>query len=115
MKCQLILLNKTGWQILSNHNSRLPVLQNLKLDFFKQDLTRLPAKAQMPSGKGSSWFIESPNIFHLRVTRPPEICVNLVFNLNIFMLLAVTQSIDNLVHSYIVLCENEYFLISNLH
>ena len=36
-------------------------------------------------------------------------------NINIFMLLAVTQSVDNLSHSFIVLCENEYFLISNLH
>ena len=34
---------------------------------------------------------------------------------NIFTLLAVTQSVDNLFHSFIVLCENECFLISNLH
>ena len=31
-----------------------------------------------------------------------------------FTLLAFTQSEDNLFHSYMVLCENEYFLISNL-
>ena len=31
------------------------------------------------------------------------------------MLLAVTQSVDNLFHSFIVLCENEYFLISNMN
>ena len=65
------------------------------------------------------------NIFNLCVICPPEICVNLVFK-NIhtassyticrqFMLLAVTQSVDNLFHSLIVLCENKYFLISNLH
>ena len=53
------------------------------------------------------------NFFHLFVTNSPEICVNLV--LNIFMLLAVTQSVDNVFHSFMVLCENEYFLISNLH
>ena len=35
--------------------------------------------------------------------------------LNIFTLLAVTQSVDNLFHSFIVLCENECFLMSNLH
>ena len=35
--------------------------------------------------------------------------------LNIFTLLAFTQSVDNLFNSFIVLCENEYFLISNLH
>ena len=35
--------------------------------------------------------------------------------LNMFTLLAVTHSVDNLFHSLIVLCENEYFLISNLH
>ena len=46
------------------------------------------------------------------VTRPPEICVNLVLNT---FTLAITQSVDNLFHSLIVLCENEYFLISNLH
>ncbi|KAI0235842.1 Transient receptor potential cation channel subfamily M member 2 [Lamellibrachia satsuma] len=34
---------------------------------------------------------------------------------DLFLLLAVTQSVDNLFHSLIVLCENEYFLISNLH
>ena len=31
------------------------------------------------------------------------------------MLLAVTQSVDNWFYSFIVLCENYYFLISNLH
>ena len=40
--------------------------------------------------------------------------VSILF-LSIFMLLAVTQSVDNLFHSFIVLCENEYFLIPNLH
>ena len=50
---------------------------------------------------------------YLCVTRPLEICVNLV--LSTFTLLAVTQSLDNLFHSLLVLCENKYFLISNLH
>ena len=81
-------------------------------DVSKQDLIRLPskAKAQMASGQGIHWLIESPTFC---VIHPPEICVNLVFN--IFMLLAITQSVDNLFHSLMVLCENEYFLISNLH
>ena len=51
------------------------------------------------------------NNFNLCVIRLPEICVNLVLE----HMLAVTQSVDNLFHSLIVLCENEYFLISNLH
>ena len=39
-------------------------------------LTRLPskAKAQMASGQGSHWLIESLKCFHLCVTRPPEMC-----------------------------------------
>ena len=35
--------------------------------------------------------------------------------LNILTLLAPTQSADNLFHSFTILCENEYFLISSLH
>ena len=70
---------------------------------------------QSPDGKWTRKPLayRESNIVHLRVTRPPEICVNLV--LNIFTLLAVTQSVDNLFNSFIFLCENEYFLISNLH
>ena len=34
--------------------------------------------------------------------------------LNIFTLLAFTQFADNVLHSFIVLCENEYLLTSNL-
>ena len=67
----------------------------------------------MANGQGSHWLIESPIMFHLCVTHLPEIFVNFV--LDIFMLLAFIQSADNLFHSFIVLCENEYFLISNLH
>ena len=67
----------------------------------------------MASGQESYWLIEISIFFHLRVTWSPEICVNLV--LSIVTLLAVTQSVDNLFHSFIVLCENEYFMISNLH
>ena len=39
-------------------------------------LTRLPfkAKAQMASGQGNRLLIESPTIFHLCVTCPPEMC-----------------------------------------
>ena len=49
------------------------------------------------SGQGSHWVFESPTIFHFCVTRPSEIFVNFV--LNIFTLLAVTQSVDN-IHTY---------------
>ena len=65
----------------------------------------------MASGQGSHWLIESPTIFNLFVTDPPEICVNLVFK---HTLLAVTQSVDNVFHSMIVLSEKDYLLISNL-
>ena len=83
------------------------------MESIKKDLTRLPskAKAQMTSGQGSHWLIEIPTSFHLHVSRPPDIFVNPV--LNIFTLLAFTKTVDNLIHSFIVLCENEYFL-SNL-
>ena len=64
-------------------------------------LIRLPK--QNASGQGS----------HTCVTRRSEMFVN--FILNTFTLLAFTQSVDNLFHSFIVLCENEYFLMSNQH
>ena len=71
----------------------------------QQDLTRLTskAKAHMASEQGSHCY--------LCVTRPPKMCVNIVFK----HIHAATQSVDNLLHSLIVLCEIEYFLISNLH
>ena len=47
-------------------------------------------------------------MFHLCVTRPSEIFVNVL--LNIFTLLEVTQSLDNWFHSFIVLCEKNYCL-----
>ena len=53
------------------------------------------------------------NIFNLCVIHPPEICVNLVFK-HIFAASSCTIYIKKF-HSLIVLCENEYFLISNLH
>ena len=46
--------------------------------------------------------------FYLCVTCPPEICINLFFN--IFMLLAVTQSVNNLFHLFIVLNHNKQLL-----
>ena len=33
----------------------------------------------MGSGQGRHWFIESPKMFHLRVTRPPDLFVDFVF------------------------------------
>ena len=66
----------------------------------------------MASGQGSSCLIESTVIVHLCVILPSEIFG--VFK-NIFTLLAFTQYVDNVFYSFIVLCENEYFLMSNLH
>ena len=74
-------------------------------------------KFQMASGQGSHWLIESPTIFSSMCTfcvaRPYQIYVNYI--LNIFTLLALTQSFGSLFHSFITLCWKEYFLMSNLH
>ena len=56
--------------------------------------------------------VESPTIVHLCVTRPSKIFAK---KINIFTQLAFIQSVDNLFHLFIVVCENEYFLIYNLH
>ena len=61
-------------------------------------------KFQMANGQGSHWFIESPTITYLSI-----------LVLNIFTLLALTQSFGSLFHSFITLCEKEYFFMSNLH
>ena len=47
----------------------------------------------MASGQESHWLIESPQIFHLCVIRPPEIFTNLF--LNMLTQAAFTQSADN--------------------
>ena len=47
------------------------------------------------------------NIFNLCIICPPEIYLSTLF-LNVFMLLAVTQPVDKLFHSLIVLCEIYY-------
>ena len=65
----------------------------------------------MASGQGSHWLTESAKLFNLCVISPPEICVNLLF----IHIHTAPQSVDNLFHSLIVLCEKEYFLISNIH
>ena len=77
---------------------------------------KIAIQGKCPDGKWTRKPLayRGSNIFHVCVICPHEICVNLVF-LNIFTLLSVTQLVDNLFHSFIVLCENEYFLISNLH
>ena len=65
---------------------------------FTQDLTRLPpkAKAHTASGQGRHWLIESPTCFHLYVTRPSEICVNLFFKH--IHAASIYQYVDNLYH-----------------
>ena len=70
-------------------------------------------KFHMASGQGSHWLIKSPTIFSSMCSPPLSyICQ---FILNIFTLLALTQSFGSLFHSFITLCEKEYFLMSNLH
>ena len=71
------------------------------------------AKGQVASEQGTHWLIQSPTLFSM-CDPPPAICVNLVFN-HIRAARAVTQYVDNLFHSFIDLCENEYFVKSNLH
>ena len=46
---------------------------------------------------------------------PARLRYTSILFLNILTLLARTQSADNLFHSFTVLCENEYVLISSLH
>ena len=79
------------------------------------DFKRFPSKAktQMASGQGSNWLIEIP-AFLIYVYSALLGYVSTLF-LNMFTLLPVTQSVDNLFHSLIIICENEYFLISNIH
>ena len=60
------------------------------------------------------WQVDKETIGLWRVQHALLRYVSTVF-LNLFTLLAVTQSVDNLFHSFIVLCENEFFLISNIH
>ena len=60
----------------------------------------------MASGQGSHDRVQ-------HFSRPPEICVKLVF-LNTFTLLAVAQAIGNLFHSFIVLCENDSAVLCDI-
>ena len=46
---------------------------------------------------------------------PPLLGICRFFFYSILTILGPTQSADNLFHSFTVLCENENFLISNLH
>ena len=74
--------------------------------------TAIQGKSSDGKWTRTSLAYRESNIVHLLVTGPLRY-VSTLF-LNIFTLLAVTQAVDNLFHSFIVLCENEYFLISNL-
>ena len=72
--------------------------------FDGQQITRgYRAKAQMASEQGSRCHIESPTVFICVYTALLR-NVSTLF-LNIFSLLAVTQSVDNLFYSFIVLCK----------
>ena len=75
------------------------------------DLIRFNKIAIQGKGPDGKWTRKSlayreSNIFNLCVIRLPGICVNLV--LDVFTLLVVTQSVDNLFHSLIVLCMYAY-------
>ena len=66
---------------IHGYDNLLAIILSQSYKDLTRDLIRLPskAKAQKASGQGSHWHMESPKFFHLHVTRPPEICVNLVF------------------------------------
>ena len=82
-------------------------------DKTRQDKVVIPNNTfQMASGQGSHWLIKSPTIFS-SMCSPPKY-LSILF-LNIFTLLALTQSFGSLFYSFITLCEKEYFLMSNLH
>ena len=85
-----------GWQILLNlvkyhkmrqysdrtHLQSYHVKSTVLISLITyQDLISLPSKAiaQLASGQGSHWLIESPTIFHLCVIRPPEIFIDFIF------------------------------------
>ena len=106
----LLTLSKTfSWSTKTRFSSRLCSIA------FLLSLTRFAIQAKCPDGKWTRKplaYRESNNV-HLLITRLLRY-VSTLF-LNIFTLLAVTQSVDNLFHSFIVLCENECFLMSNLH
>ena len=82
------------------------------------DLTRLPSQTT-----SSRWQVDKEAIglsrvqqfSHLHVARPYQISVNSIFKHIHTTVLALTQSIGSLFHSFITLCEKEYFLMSNLH
>ena len=71
-------------------------------------------KFQMTSGQGSHWLIESPTILS-SMCSPPLSYICQFYFLNIFTLLALTESFGSSFHSFITHCEKEYFLMSNLH
>ena len=81
-------------------------------------LTRFNKIAIQGKGPDGKWtrkplaYLES-TIFS-SMCDPPRRYVSTLF-LDIFALLAVTQYFNNMFHSFIVLCENDYFLISNVH
>ena len=69
-------------------------------------LTRLSSKAKHPDGKWTKNPVRQFVIYMLPA---------LLIYLSVLVLNTFTQSVDNLFHSFIVLCENEHFLMSNLH
>ena len=71
-------------------------------------------KFQMASGQGSHLAHRESNNFIIYVY-PALIRYLSILFLNIFTLLALTQSFGSLFRSFITLCEKEYFLMSNLH
>ena len=77
------------------------------------DLTRLPSQTT-----SSRWQVYKEAIGLSRVQQFSHLCVAHPYQnlfLNIFTLLALTQSFGSLFHSFITLYKKEYFLMSNLH
>ena len=79
------------------------------------DLKRLPSKGKGPDGK----WTRKPLVYR-EFKQFSSMCYPLLkylstLFLNIFTLLVFTQPVGDVFHSLIVLCKNEYFLITNLH
>ena len=89
------LSDKNGVQFVSSFHTRF---------------NKIAIQCKGRDGKWTRKLTESPTFFHVCVTSPPDICVNLVFE----HIQAASKSVNNLFQSFIVLCEYEYFLISTL-
>ena len=72
-------------------------------------------KWQMANEQRLFWLMENQIFYCLYVFRLPRVDLSVDLVLKIVTLLAQTQSVDNLIDLFIVLCENEYIIIYDLH